>query len=542
MSDSKKENSLTINLLQVRKIIFGFIILAFFSSCSKSFLNKLPADQEVEEDFYKTPDDAWQALVAAYSVLDISGYGNIWLSTEITSDDCFGGGGNADNGPRQWDKFQKYTDLNTDAWTKYYEGIYRVNTFLQQVGGVEFGTNTALRDRYIGEAYFLRAYFYFDLVRMFENVPLLTQPIQGSNYYVPQANPDSVYALISSDLQQAITKLGPSTVTYGNIAASDYGRATKWAAEALQGRVFLYYTGYYGKTTLPGGFAKADALSAVTDVINNSGYSLVGNYASLWRSSSITAGVSFAGQNNQEDVFSIQYSSLGLGNWSQQNGNRVQVMIGLRGSVPAPYYEGWGFGPITPGLLGAFETADSIRKKASFVSVAGENLPYSPASDQFQYTGYFWKKYTPMSQGNADSLGGNFQIDNFDNYAVIRYADVLLMGAELSLSSSLSNSQTWYNMVRDRAFAGDITHRKTLTADANGINLIMTERRLELALEGQRYWDLLRQGLTVTAQAINNPTGDAFDITFPTVTRGLFAIPETQIGLSNGTLKQNPGW
>lgn len=196
-------------------------------SCSKSFLNKLPVDQEVEEDFYKTPADAWQALVSAYSMLDVSGYGNIWLSSEITSDDCFGGGGTADNGPRQWDKFQPYNDLNTDAWTKYYQGIFRVNTFLQKVGGVDFGTSTALRDQYIGEAYFLRAYFYFDLVRMFGNVPLLTQPIEGADYYVPQASSDSVYALITSDLQQATAKLSASAVPYGSIATTDYGRATK---------------------------------------------------------------------------------------------------------------------------------------------------------------------------------------------------------------------------------------------------------------------------------------------------------------------------
>ena len=518
------------------------LVLAVMGSCSKSFLNKLPSDQEVEEDFYKTPNDAWQALVAAYSVLDISGYGNIWLSTEITSDDCFGGGGTADNGPRQWDKYQSYTDLNIDAWTKYYQGIFTVNTFLQKVAGVDFGSNTALRDQYIGEAYFLRAYFYFDLVRMFGNVPLLTQPISGANYYVPQASPDSVYSLIASDLNQAVTKLGPSAVTYANIQPTNYGRATKWAAEALQGRVFLYYTGYYGKTDVAGVLTKQDALNAVTDVINNSGYSLVTNYATLWRSSAITAGVNFAGQNNQESVFAIQYSSQGLGNWSQQNGNRVQVLIGLRGSPPAPYYEGWGFGPINPALINAFEAADSVRERASFISVAGENLAYAPASDQYQNTGYWWKKYTPMNQDNPASLGGNFQIDNYDNYMVIRFADILLMGAELSLSSSLSNAQTWYNMVRDRAFSGDITHRNILTADANGLNLLFTERRLELALEGQRYWDLLRQGLTVAKAAIDNPTGDVFNVSFPLVTQGLFAIPESQISLSNGTIKQNPGW
>lgn len=513
------------------------------TSCSKSFLEKQPVDQKTEENFYKTPDDAFQALVAAYSMLDVSGYGNIWLSSEITSDDCFGGGGNADNGPKQWDQFTKYNDLNADAWKKYYQGIYRANIFLDKIDGIDFGVNTALKDRYTGEAHFLRAYFYFDLVRMFGHVPLLTKPIEGANYYVSQANPDSVYMLIGQDLKEAASKLSASAVKFSDIPLTDYGRATKWAAEALLGRVFLYYTGYYNKPDLAGVATKQDAVAAIKDVIDNSGYGLVSNYASLWRSSAITEGVPFAGQNNQEGVFVIQYSPLGQKNWSQQNGNRVQVLIALRGTVPAPYYKGWGFGPVTPSLISAYEAADSVRKHSSFISVADEGLPYTPASDQFQNTGYWWKKYTPMLQGNADDMGGDFQIDNYDNYASIRFADVLLMGAELNLLSDLTTAQNYYNAVRDRAFGGDVSHRKTLTSDAAGLNLILAERRLELALEGQRYWDLLRQGMTAAKQAIDNPSTDNnFKVSFRTETGGLFAIPETQIGLSNGTLVQNAGW
>jgi hypothetical protein len=527
----------------VKKIFSIFMIAALASSCSKSFLDRQPVDQKTEEDFYKTPDDAFQALVAAYNILDVSGYGNIWLSSEITSDDCFGGGGTADNGPKQWDKFMPYNDLNADAWKKYYQGIYRANIFLDKIEGVNFGSNTALKDRYIGEAHFLRAYFYFDLVRMFGHVPLLTKPIDGANYYIPQASTDSVYMLIADDLKQAVSGLSASAVKFSDIPSSEYGRVTKWAAEALLGRVFLYYTGYFNKPDLVGAFTKQNAIDAIKDVIDNSGYGLVSNYASLWRSSSITEGVSFAGQNNKEGVFVIQYSPLGLKNWSQPNGNRVQVLIALRGTVPAPYYKGWGFCPITPSLTGAYETADSVRKNSSFIDVAAEALPYTPSTDQYQNTGFWWKKFTPMLQGNADDMGGDFQIDNYDNYPSIRFADVLLMGAELNLSSSLPTAQGYYDAVRDRAFGGDVSHRKTLTSDAAGVSLIMAERRLELALEGQRYWDLLRQGMTVAKQALDNPSTDNnFKIEFRTETNGLFAIPETQIGLSNGMLKQNTGW
>lgn len=524
---------------------FILVLLAstplMMAGCKKSFLALTPINKEVAQDFYKTPADAFQALVAAYSVLDISGYGNIVLSSEITSDDCFGGGGTGDNGLTQWDRFQTFTDHNTDAWSKYFTGIFRTDVFLQNIAGVDFGNEAALRDRYIGEAEFLRAYFYFDLVRMFGHVPLIAKPIEGDNYYIPQASPDSIYTLITTDLLDAIAKLGPSAVPYSQIPADEYGRATKWAAEALLGRVYLYYTGYYAKPDLVGKVTAEDAAKVIDDVIQNSGYGLVKDYADLWRAAS---GGNFAGQNNQEGVFVIQYTDQGLGDWNQQNGNRFQVMVGVRNQSLGNYYKGWGMGPVSPALWNDYEPGDT-RKTASIISINDEGLSAQYAKgDQAQYTGYFWKKYTPVGgPDRPDANGGDFQIDNFDNYVAIRFADVLLMGAELNLDTHLPKAQDYYNRVRDRAFNQDISHRKTLTSDAGGLKLIMEERRLELALEGQRYWDLLRQGVTVAKQAIDNTAGGAdFQVIFPIVTQGLFEIPQTQIGLSNGTLQQNPGY
>ncbi|HTN39142.1 MAG TPA: RagB/SusD family nutrient uptake outer membrane protein [Arachidicoccus sp.] len=510
-------------------------------SCSKSFLERTPINKKVESDFYKTPDDAFQALVSVYSMLDVSGYGNIILTSEVASDDCFGGGGTGDNGLMQWDRFQSFNDHNSDAWAKYYKGIFRANQFLQKVQEVDFGTETGLKQQYIGEAKFLRAYFYFDMVRMFGHVPLLTAPIEGDNYAIPQAPADSVYALISSDLQAAITALTPTAVPYSSIKSADYGRATKWAAEALLGRAFLYYTGYYNKASLPDGFTKAKAITAIDDVIENSGYGLVSKFANLWRGASLA---NFAGQNNKEAVFAIQYSSQGLGSWDLQNGNRFQVMIGIRNQILDPYYKGWGMGTVNPALWNEYSAGDT-RREASIISIAGEGLESKfVKADQAQYTGYYWKKYTPVGGASRpDANGGDFQIDNFDNYVVIRFADVLLMGAELNLADHLAKAQQYLNQVRDRAFAGDQSKRVTLVAGATGEQTIMEERRLELALEGQRYWDLLRQGIPKAKAAIDNTVGGAdFNIQFNQATRGLFEIPQTQIGLSNGSLIQNAGY
>ena len=519
----------------MKKIFAAIIITGLISSCSKSFLETLPVDTITEEDFYKTPADAYQALVSAYSVLNWDGYGNIMLSSEIASDDCFGGGGNSDNGWNQWDKSIKMNDLNSDAWKKYFTGIYRANVFLQKVEKVDFNGDEATKKRYTAEAHFLRAYYYFDLVRMFGNVPLLTQPLEPGNYNIPQATPDSIYHLIASDLKQAAADL-PAT-PFPGIPSSEYGRATKWAAEALLGRVFLYYTGYYNKPDVAGVFTKADAIAAIDDVIKNSGHGLVEKYGNLFRASADNA-ADYAGQNNKEGVFTIQYTYLGMGDQNQFNGNRMQVMIGIRGQVLAPYYKGWGAATVNGNLYQAYAPGDT-RQFASIISIDGEHFSdlYDKA-DQAMYTGYFCKKYTPLQDKNADDLGGSFQWDNFDNYMVIRFADVLLMGAELNLGTDAAKAQGYLDQVRDRAF-GDQAHRITLTGKAQ----LMQERRLELALEGQRYWDLLRQGVTAAKQAIDNSSAQpVFNVNFRTETNGLFAIPETQINLSNGTLKQNKGW
>ncbi|NLR58548.1 RagB/SusD family nutrient uptake outer membrane protein [Chitinophaga polysaccharea] len=519
----------------MKKILAAIIITGVMSSCGKKFLETLPINTITEEDFYKTPTDAYQGLVAAYSVLNWDGFGNIALTSEIASDNCFGGGGASDNGWIQWDKSLRMTDQNSNAWKKYYTGIYRANKFLQKVDGVNFKGDDATKKRYIAEAHFLRAYFYFDLVRMFGHVPLITTPLEPGNYSVPQASADSVYHLIASDLKQAAADL-PAT-SYSSIPAAENGRATKWAAEALLGRVFLYYTGYYNKPDVAGVVTQADAITAIDDVINNSGYSLVPKYQNLFRASAESK-EAYAGQNNQEGIFTIQFTYLGLGDQNQQNGNRVQVMIGIRSQVLGPYYKGWGGATVNEKLYRAFAPGDS-RQAASIISINAEGYTNTYVKgDQAQYTGFFCKKYTPLKDGNADDLGGSFQWDNYDNFMAIRFADVLLMGAELNLGSNVAKAQGYINRVRDRAF-GDQTHRITLSSKAQ----IMEERRLELSLEGLRYWDLLRQGMSVAKNAIDNTATDpAFNISFRSETNGLFSIPETQINLSNGSLIQNTGW
>lgn len=539
-----KHEKMTLNIIHpirqrgIMRIFAAALLISLTASCGKGFLDIGPINQKTEEDFYKTPQDAMEALVAAYSVLNMDGYGNIALTSEIASDNCFGGGGNGDGGMRQWDRFDNYNDHNAAAWKKYYTGIYRANIFLQKVDNVDFGNDEDTKKRLIAEAHFLRAYYYFDLVRMFGNVPLITAPLEPGNYNIPQADPAEVYKLIAEDLKIAAADL--SDRKYADIPPAEQGRATRWAAKALLGRVFLYYTGYYNKPDIEGVFTRQDAIAAIDDVIMNSGHGLVEKYFNLWRASAETGG--FAGQNNTEAVFAIQYTHLGLKNWDQQNGNRMQVMIGIRSQVLLPYYKGWGAATVNPKLWDAFAAGDT-RRSASIISIQDEGLAGSyVVGDQYQYTGYFMKKNTPLDENKPEDLGGDFQLDNYDNYVVIRFADVLLMGAELNLNTDLGKAQDYYNRVRDRAF-GDQLHRITLTGDAAGLKHIMDERRFELSMEGHRYWDLLRQGMATTKAALDNVSANSvFNVTFRPETGGLLAIPQTQIGLSNGSLIQNNGW
>lgn len=489
-------------------------------SCS-DWLSLEPVDKLNSDSFYKTPEQALQALTATYNVLGWDGSTNIHFVSEIASDNCFTGGGMADNAP-DVDVFKKTVDECKDEWVKGYTGIFRANSLISRIDNVEWGNQTTLKATYEAEAKFLRAYFYFDLVRMFGNIPLLEKPLTATDsYQIPQATPESVYKLIAEDLKFAVENL-PSQA----YSAYDKGHATRWSAEALLARVYLYYTGYYKKSDLAGVVTKDYVLTGLEDLITNSGHDLLPTYSALWQ-----ADATHYAKDNKEYVFSIKHTSAGKGDWNLKYGNRFQVLVSLRNQKLGDYLNGWGLGTVNAKLWNAYDAADT-RRGATIISVADEKLAYD-ASDQRHHTGYFWKKYTRVKAFDCTTVGGDFQIDNDADVAVIRYSDVLLMAAELGSA----HAQTYLDRVRDRAF-GDNTHRVTVNAAA-----IQNERYLEFALEGLRYWDLLRQGMDVTKAAIDNAgNGVLPTISFRTETNGLFPIPESQISLSGGTIVQNPGW
>lgn len=523
-------------------IILVSVFTLFFVGCSDEFLDLQPLSEQTEQNFYRTTADAYSALVGCYDGLQQVWNGGIAfpLASEVLSDNCYGGTGNSDGFSYQmideFDKDRSPSDRNVFEanWTNYYRTIFRCNKLLEKMDDIEWNGNDALRNQYEAETRFIRAYCYFDLVRFFGNVPLLEVPTTDN---VPQANPDDVYALIASDLV-----FGADNMASTPYSAANDGRATKWGASALLARVFLYYTGYYQKTDLPtqsGSLSGSQALAYLEDVVSSSGHSLVPDVASLWPAASVDA---YAGEGNAETVFAIKYTYTSDYD-GNADGNHWMVMFGMRQTDWYPYGRGWGGATVTQEMYDAFDDTDE-RKFASVTAVEEEGIELD-ISGQREYTGYYCKKYMPMStpdgQSVAESLGGtDFQIGQFQDYVSIRYADVLLMAAELGSP----NAQQYLDMVRERAYKDNFS-----SVPATQEN-IMEERRLEFAFEGHRYWDLLRQGLNVAAAAINESGATVYNggaevtknITFNEATRGLQQIPYNQIDLSSGTLVQNAGW
>ena len=527
----------------IKITILAFLLLTA-GACKKSFLDTEDVTTATEQNFYKTTDDAFKALVGCYDGLQ-----RVWtdgialpVAAEVMADNTFGGTGNSDGfGYQMMDEFDKSrspSDQNmfNANWILYYKALYRCNMLLGKMDQVEWKGQETLRKTYESEARFLRAYLYFDLVRLWGNIPLITVPTTEN---VPQASPDDVYKLIAEDLEFAAQNL-PAT-SYSSQAPATFGRVTKWAAEALIGRVFLYYTGYYNETDLAGVVTKAEATSYLEDVITNGGFGLVENFANLWPAASID---DYVGEDNKETLFAIKYTFTSDYD-GNADGNHWLVMFGLREQTTPPYGNGWGGGTVNPKLWNAYTTTDS-RRAASIISIADEGIEFTMKNNQREYTGYYTKKYTPTSDenGNSEAVnngGVNFMIGQFQDYVSIRYADVLLMAAELGAA----NAQTYFDDVRKRAYG---TNFSALPVTPDNI---IKERRLEFALEGIRYWDLLRQGIDKAAAAIaENTTLQNGGVNTPKTiaaakiieTKGLQQIPYTQITLSSGVLKQNAGW
>jgi starch-binding outer membrane protein, SusD/RagB family len=523
------------NLLYTGSVLIIFLIL----SC-EDFLDRPPLSDRLETNFYKTENDAMQALVSAYDPLGwdaMNGNHPFETISDILSDDAYAGGANANDIPYtvKMDIFE--ADPSTlelkGMWDRGYFGIYRCNLFLEKMDGITFETE-GLKDRLTAECYFLRAYYYFDLVRLFGNIPLILRTLKPSENNQPQAAPEEVFNQIATDLENAMDVLPLE------VSDAEKGRATRYAAEAELVKAYLFYSGYYSDkpdiVTEHGTTINLQTTAPmVDDIIQNGPYDLESNYADLFLVSN---------ENNIESVFEIQYGDYQGGDWGWRigcEGNQAVILYGIRDvSDNSIYAPGWSFATVTQEVIDLFEPGDS-RLAASVIfadSLDAQGITYV---EGFQHTGYYNKKFTALKEYNATV--GDRELLYPNNYPVIRFADVLLMGAELHLlSGDVAQAQEYYDRVRLRAF-GESHIPPVLSADEAGLELIFKERHLEFTGEGHRYWDVLRRGIEYANTELSDEiSAYPFYIKFNPETRGLLPIPQQERQLSNYSLDQNPGY
>ncbi len=498
-------------------ILTAALVLVFttFTSCKK-WLDYNPHDdfRTTELDYLKSESDYRTMAVSVYTPIQ-------WLNQavvvgEIASDNAVSGGENASDvlALQQIDDYT-HTPVNsqlTELWQAAYEGINRANYMHQYKDKNLAGEiiSFAGKDALYGEVYFLRAYYYFHLVKFFGDVPLFTDrrlSLSDSRQLSRAAKAD-VYAAIEADLTSAIAVLPAVQV--------EKGRITKYAAQALLGKVYLYQQKY------------DLAASTLDNVITSNAFSLVSNFAAMFLSS---------GENGPESVFEIQYSNgspyynwggvtRGQGNLSvQQCGIR-----GLNGSGNMPYSSGWSTNLPTQNLANAY-TAGDQRKDATILDIEAYkaanpsyNITYQVAP--YKNTGLYNQKYHPRK----GETSGQIELNYLNNYRTIRYADVLLMAAEAFNKASAPNdakAQNYLNQVRRRAF-GDNLHDITSTGNTL-YEAILAERRLELAMEGDRFFDLVRTG-----KAAGTIAG------FVPGKHEVFPIPQQEVEVSG--IAQNDGY
>ncbi len=523
------------NLLYVT----SFLALTFGSiSCSDSFLELEPKTGQVEANYYKTEDQAFLAVTAVYDAYSVQNWQFVPVMSDIFSDDAFCGGSNISD-MSQWQEMEMFAmtpenNSSKDLWNRCYQGIYRANLYLQKQDGVEWETD-GLKERLEAETLFLRAYLYWDLVRHYGYVPLITEVLPSVDDYknIPQNTPDEIFTQIASDLLKA------AQVLPVQISANEKGRISKGAVQALIARIYLYHEGFAkpvigtgswtdGTTTID----KAYATSALEAVISSGQYSLVADYDDLW---------DWENQNNAESILEIQYSDKAKsGDWGgwNINGNFSCVWLSVRnpegdgGSI----FPGWSFDVPSWSLVNEFEDGDP-RKDVTIYNADERLTKYTKG---FMNTGFFNRKYMAL---NAYIGAGGDPNHNFQrNFIDIRYADVLLMAAELNLNDNPAKALGYFNQVRTRALGANAA-KSSITLDD-----IYHERRVEFGGEGLRKWDLLRRGNDYAAAKINAsfnvpagiPNPSDFTVrTFNPNTWGMFPVPASEIRNTNeGVLSQ----
>ncbi|MEO7047940.1 MAG: RagB/SusD family nutrient uptake outer membrane protein [Ferruginibacter sp.] len=480
-------------------LLLALPLMATIAGCTKGFLEVPPQGQQPTVQFWQSQSDATKAVNAMYANLrswPIVAFAPIAVES-MGSDDAEKGSTAGD--ASFMNNFDNFTATSTegqlsDFWNGEYQQINLCNQVLDNIPAITM--DATLKGRYLLEAKFIRAYCYFRLVRAFGDVPLrLHLPADASEFNVPRVPKTQVWAAVEKDLTDA-------EALPGSYTGADVGRATKGAALALHAKVAMYQ-------------AKWADVKNYTDQVIGLGYSLYPNFEKLFR---------VENENCSESVFEIQ-TALIPGNSDASNSQYSQVQ-GVKGVTGG----GWGFNIPTQDLVNAFEPGDP-RLGGTIIFTGTSTLEGDAIPANLTNAMYNYKSYVPFSMYVTGFNEGCQQ-----NIRVIRFAEVLLMNAEAN--NELGNTVpalTSLNKVRARARGGNnaILPDITLTDKTALRTAIWHERRVELAMEFDRYFDVIRQGRGAT---IFGPKG------WKANKNEVWPIPQGEIDLSAGVLTQNQGY
>ncbi|PZX11864.1 SusD-like starch-binding protein associating with outer membrane [Breznakibacter xylanolyticus] len=567
----------------MKKIGYLFIAALMLSSC-EDFLLVEPLTQKTSANFPQTAEDAKQMMAGIYTTMNNEQRDcdrSHMFVCEIASDDKLGGGGVNDIKAQGYEAFlSSDPEMLFHTWEASYEGIHRANFAIENLVLLSDAVvSPELKNQYMGEAKFLRAFFYYRLATLFGNVPL---KISTPRADLSNATPEAIFAQIASDLKEAIELL--PNIPY---STTEDGRVTRWAAQAMMARVWLFYTGFYQKSSLPmvggGEVTKANVVTWLGDCVTNSKHDLVGDFHELWPyTNSLTVNeydytkaymaktgkqlkyASDNGARNPETVFALKFSNYTDWDIRKGYGNMYQLYFALRGlqslNNTFPYSGGWGQGNSIPkGLVDQWQADEpnDIRLWASVLDIEAELPNYSKGQWDFVLESNYWGKkyngitakdpktgepkhsYAVIMYGSKD----NAQLAHGDDLILIRFADVLLMMSELTEDAQYMN--------RVRARVG-------LPAVSYSLANLQKERRYELAFEGLRWNDMRRWGDAYAKAALETQIGaPVYNFGEPAVynglnpkgysarydeTKGFFPIPESEIRLANGLIEQIPGF
>ncbi|WP_271765484.1 RagB/SusD family nutrient uptake outer membrane protein [Aquimarina algiphila] len=481
----------------IKSILF-FVVLGLMISCSDDFVD-VDSEDPNSEDFFNTEEEYQDALIAAYDLLQ-STYLNVMLG-EIASDNTLAGGESATDSPGiQEIDDMIHTPVNQqlrDIWSWMYAGVNRTNYIMEFQDKTDFSGKEGV----IAQTRFLRAYYYFELVKWFGDVPLaIDKRIQfGEQFDIDRTSKAEVYALIEEDLLFAADNLP--------VTQAEAGRITQGAARALLGKVYLFQD-------------KFTEAAVILDQVIAGPYDLVVDYNSIFEQE---------GENNIESVFEVQYTDeegAGFDCLQCSEGNVAVGFNGIRNYSGTVFDSGFSFNVPTEEVFNAFEAGD-IRRDVAILDIdAWAATTGATFSTGFEHTGYYNRKYIAR-QGDLNT--GDANLTNPNNYRAIRFADVLLMAAEAHNRKSTPDdiqAQIYLNRLRTRAQLADITATGATLTDA-----IYNERRVELVGEGHHFFDLVRTGRA--AQEIEG---------FTTGKHEVFPIPLIEIQLAGNRWNQNPGY